>query len=297
MDAALPGGAFPGLFRSRLLMVRLRRGVQHALDHLVAAARRLFGGVLIICLLHTDILAGRPCRREGAAWKRRCAMWIVAQAISVAMLGPAIAQSQTPAAQNRPSQQQADRPGSSQDNAQSQETPPAPQSPSVTRSQPEVRSRTAAESQSEAQRQQDNWLERFYYDVRITDVLIVLFTLALVIATVLLWHATLGLWGAANAANELNRQNMIASRRAWLSISDVKLKHPTTVTEDAITFSVSVTVKNHGQTPALNTAVWFDSYLSVPEAESSPMPKGVSRIICARTPFNWADILSFPTAF
>ncbi len=54
----------------------------------------------------------------------------------------------------------------------------------------------------------------------------------------------------AQAANDLNRENAITSRRAWLSIEDVKLIYPTMFTEDLMRFVVSATIKNHGMTPA-----------------------------------------------
>jgi hypothetical protein len=57
-------------------------------------------------------------------------------------------------------------------------------------------------------------------------------------------------------------KEMQASRRAWLSIEDVKLKHPTRFTEEGIVFAVDVTVKNLGQTPATSVDVKFESYFN-----------------------------------
>jgi hypothetical protein len=61
---------------------------------------------------------------------------------------------------------------------------------------------------------------------------------------------------AAIEGNKINRENFIAMRRAWLSIEDVKLLHPTKFTDDGFTFRVSATIKHHGETPA--TSVWVD---------------------------------------
>jgi hypothetical protein len=47
MDATFLGWSRLGFDRSRLLLARLRRGVQHALDHRISAARRLFIAVLV----------------------------------------------------------------------------------------------------------------------------------------------------------------------------------------------------------------------------------------------------------
>jgi hypothetical protein len=48
MDAALLWRSCLGLCHARPLLARLRRGVQHALDHLVAATGRFLGRVLVI---------------------------------------------------------------------------------------------------------------------------------------------------------------------------------------------------------------------------------------------------------
>jgi len=61
---------------------------------------------------------------------------------------------------------------------------------------------------------------------------------------------------AAEEANRVSRESVTATRRAWLSVEDVKLVPPTQFMEDGFTFKASATIKNLGQTPAL--AVWVD---------------------------------------
>lgn len=52
----------------------------------------------------------------------------------------------------------------------------------------------------------------------------------------------------------------VASRRAWVSIGDVKLLGPMRFAEDSVTFRLSVTMKNHGLTPATSLDVEIESY-------------------------------------
>src|SRR2546428_6226746 len=106
--------------------------------------------------------------------------------------------------------------------------------------------------------------------------LVAISTFAIAIFTWRLWVSTDKLWqaakeqsrdaknaiAAAQAANEISRENMNASRRAWLSIEDVKLKHPTRFAEEGIGFAVNVTVKNLGQTPATSVDIQLESHFN-----------------------------------
>lgn len=92
-------------------------------------------------------------------------------------------------------------------------------------------------------------------------------TIAIAVFTWTLWQegrkqreVTGNAVAVAECANELNRQNAIGSRRAWLSLEDVKLLHPTKFTEDGFTFRVSATAKHHGETPATSVWIAFESY-------------------------------------
>lgn len=84
-----------------------------------------------------------------------------------------------------------------------------------------------------------------------------------------LWF-TAGAAFAAIEANRLNREVAVNDRRAWLSIEDVKLEHPTRFTEDGIVFVLSATAKNVGRTPAKNVDISFESYF--PEGNTERFP-------------------------
>ena len=75
-----------------------------------------------------------------------------------------------------------------------------------------------------------------------------------------LWQSSEKSWLASRRSADIAERALIASNRAWLSIEDVKLIHPTKIAEDKIIFRVSATIKHHGETPA--TSVWmaFESY-------------------------------------
>lgn len=93
--------------------------------------------------------------------------------------------------------------------------------------------------------------------------------IAVAVFTFTLWRSTVKLWetgekqiAVAESANSLNREISVASRRAWISIEDVKLIHPTKFMEDGIVFRVQVVTKNLGQTPATSVWIDFESYFS-----------------------------------
>jgi hypothetical protein len=105
------------------------------------------------------------------------------------------------------------------------------------------------------------------------------FTAVLAFSTICLWAIT---WrasirqsrdmeasiGVGEAANRLNREIAIASRRAWVTIEDVKLIHPTKFAEDGIVFRVQLTTRNLGQTPATNVEVVLESYFDENKLEN-----------------------------
>jgi hypothetical protein len=105
------------------------------------------------------------------------------------------------------------------------------------------------------------------------------FTAVLAFSTICLWLVT---WrasvrqsrdmeasiGVGEAANRLNREIAIASRRAWVTIEDVKLIHPTKFAEDGILFRVQLTTRNLGQTPATNVEVALESYFAENKLEN-----------------------------
>jgi len=69
---------------------------------------------------------------------------------------------------------------------------------------------------------------------------------------------------AAQEANRINSEAAVHSRRAWLSVEDVKFIHPTEFREDGFVLRVSAAVKNFGSTPA--TGVWLDFTPFIAEA-------------------------------
>lgn len=113
---------------------------------------------------------------------------------------------------------------------------------------------------------------RFVGWVEANDKFLVAFgTLILAAFTVILGLATAGLWWAtrnlvkegrrasegqvrlAQEANRISQKALIAGRRAWLAIhEDVKLLPPSRFGEDGAICRVEFSIKNFGQTPALN---------------------------------------------
>jgi hypothetical protein len=124
--------------------------------------------------------------------------------------------------------------------------------------------KTAEEAAQEAEDRKDKaatdwWLMVFTGAVA-------LFTLLLVGATVLLYKAgekqRASSERIAADANAVSRETLNASRRAWLSVDDVKFVHPTRFTEDGFIFRASATIKNLGQTPAMAVWVGFETFYS-----------------------------------
>lgn len=79
---------------------------------------------------------------------------------------------------------------------------------------------------------------------------------------------------AADAAGKMVTESerataaVIADQRAWLSIEDVKLKHPTKITEQGIIFGTLVTTKNYGRTPAKSVEIRLESRFDEGNPES-----------------------------
>ncbi len=108
-------------------------------------------------------------------------------------------------------------------------------------------------------------------------VVVAMFTVVLAISTIGLWLATINLWragerqiSAVEVANRISRENMIGARRAWLSVENVKLIHPTRFAEDGFLLRVEATVKNLGQTPATSVRLDFESYYAIENIENFP---------------------------
>jgi hypothetical protein len=120
----------------------------------------------------------------------------------------------------------------------------------------------------EEKRSADRWLVRW--------------TAALFAATVGLILATgvLGYFGlqqsrdmkhsiaAAQEANKIAHNNAIADRRAWLDVSDVELRCPTSFIEEAFTYKVSYKIANLGRTLARNVHVDIETWYAENNTES-----------------------------
>ena len=88
-----------------------------------------------------------------------------------------------------------------------------------------------------------------------------------------LWRSSEKAWSVARHSAAVAERALVAGRRAWLSIENLKIIHPTEITEGGARIRVSFTVRNFGQTPAigvwLNAAHWFysgpETYVSASE--------------------------------
>jgi hypothetical protein len=60
---------------------------------------------------------------------------------------------------------------------------------------------------------------------------------------------------ASETANKIARESLVASRRAWIAIEKVALTYPTEITVQGLQITLSVRMKNMGETPALNAVI------------------------------------------
>ncbi len=127
----------------------------------------------------------------------------------------------------------------------------------------------------------------------VATIAIAWFTWTLKRSTDRLWNAAKDQIAIAEAANNLNREISVTSRRAWVSIEDVKLMHPTKFMEDSIVFRVQAVTKNLGQTPA--TSVWlnFESYFVENNSENFPDAERRFKAQLREQPL-WLGELLFP---
>jgi len=98
-------------------------------------------------------------------------------------------------------------------------------------------------------------LIQIYEALRALDTVVTaLATVAIAWFTWTLWRSSEKSWLAAGRSADIAERALIASRRAWLSIGELKIIHPTKITEEGATIRVQFTVKNLGETPASH--VW-----------------------------------------
>jgi hypothetical protein len=89
--------------------------------------------------------------------------------------------------------------------------------------------------------------------------------------------ATRGAVREAGNANDLARESMVMSNRAWVALEKVSLLHPTAISEDGTCWQVQATGQNFGRTPAINTTVHFGYYFL--ESTEDPFALAQSRFV------------------
>lgn len=99
--------------------------------------------------------------------------------------------------QQYPPYQHADRAGEGQNATRGLQHAPADKPPLIARSESSDSSHDTTSQDHKSPENEPNWLYRFLIDVKITDVLLVIFTALLAVYTGRLWYATAGLWVAA----------------------------------------------------------------------------------------------------
>lgn len=70
---------------------------------------------------------------------------------------------------------------------------------------------------------------------------------------------------ASQEANRISRETMVASRRAWLTLEDVHLVAGSRFLENGMVLRVSMSAKNFGQTPAIDSWVNFEAHFTTSE--------------------------------
>jgi len=100
-----------------------------------------------------------------------------------------------------------------------------------------------------------------------------------------LWQSSEKSWLAARHSAAMAGHALVAGRRAWLSIDNLKIIHPTEITEAGARIRVSFTLKNFGQTPAigvwLNAAHWFYSGPETYVSASEKFIAGMRNVVAA----------------
>lgn len=114
----------------------------------------------------------------------------------------------------------------------------------------------ASRHADEAEEGTEFWPPVSGYRLKITDTMLVAFTLGLTVFTGLLWRSTDKLWEAGERQLKLGREALVADQRAWLVVTDFHIKsfqfgEVVNGAADATAYGI-VKVTNVGRTPALN---------------------------------------------
>lgn len=195
----------------------------------------------------------------------------IAVALLLIVAGSAL--SQKAVQESPPSNQQTQRPAERQNDTQEPQTSAAPNPTSITAPQPVEGGDNTSPKRPEPDQDQANWLERFFYEIKITDVLLVAFTAILALYTGRLWYATAGLWDAAKEQSRDMKNSIAAARdsadaamaavgseRAWISFEKLECSD----LGDGIIDNVAVKRgirfhpqwKNQGRSPAINAQAY-----------------------------------------
>jgi hypothetical protein len=88
------------------------------------------------------------------------------------------------------------------------------------------------------------------------------FTVILAISTILLWLATRDLFEAGEEQLKLARDIFVADNRPWLQILEMKFLHPLKIDDNGINIYLQCSVKNTGNSPALNAVLHPVGYIN-----------------------------------
>jgi hypothetical protein len=217
----------------------------------------------------------------------------IAATMLAIVMASTVALSQEPPTQSPPPNQQNERASKSQKPSDSQQTAPSPIPPVVSTSEAGDTRRDTSAEHSKSSSEQPNWLEKFFYDIKITDVLLVFFTGVLAIYTGRLWYATAGLWDAAKEqSRDMKASIAVAARSAEATVAAAEAAKGTLesdrawITWNMLTFGslinstirgelyrngigISASWKNTGRSPAqnvtcINIARLIDRDASIP---------------------------------
>jgi hypothetical protein len=130
-----------------------------------------------------------------------------------------------------------------------------------------------APQQDGASNKQEGWVQHLWSDLKITDILLTLFTGALAVYTYRLWRSTEKLWragkeqlkvsiDATNAildANKISQSSLIFDQRAWLSVDDPRFEDDVRFVDGTCGIAFSVRITNIGKTPATSIVTNIDT--------------------------------------
>jgi hypothetical protein len=202
-----------------------------------------------------------------------------------------------------PHQQHAQRPSAAQGGAESQST-------AISEPHAEQSSAKAGDKKEPHGNTVFGWIANFF-EVKLTDLLIAIFTVVLAVKTSGLFRETAGLRSAADrqaldmqasikvaqdAANAAKRAADIAERaivegdRAWIAVKP-EIIAPLVFEKDRIHIGVGVDMVNIGKSPATNVEVWAESALIL----LKPKARAKNGLMSPNTIWGTSELCCFPT--